>query len=97
MIHILDINGCPNFSSNSEKMTTPAPPITSERVSLPPGTSWGNFRDDDRAEYLSDHDIAAGRIPNSTNTNKNITREHQTNGFRSKRSKKLRANKSIYL
>ncbi len=45
--------------------------MTSERVTLPPGTSWGSFTDGDEFEYLSDQDIAAGRTPNSTNTNKN--------------------------
>ena len=65
--------GWPNFSRSSEKMTHAAPPTTSERVSLPPGTNCGNgnFIAGDELEYLSDQDIAGGRIPNSTNTNKN--------------------------
>lgn len=66
--------GWPNLSRISEKMTHPAPPTTSERVSLPPGTNCGNFipTDDELDEYLSDQDIAAGTIPNSTNTIKNM-------------------------
>lgn len=53
----------------SERMTRPDPAITSERVNFPPGTSRGIFGDlDDDFEYRSDHDIAAGRIPNRTNT-----------------------------
>jgi hypothetical protein len=44
--------------------------MMSESVSLPPGTSCASFIDEDGFEYLSDHDIAAGRIPKSTNTNK---------------------------
>lgn len=60
---------CPKFSMISERITRPDPAITSERVNLPPGTSRGIFEDsDDDPEYRSDHDIAAGRIPNSTNT-----------------------------
>jgi hypothetical protein len=51
-------------------MTHPAPPTTSERVSLPPGTNCGNCKAVDELPYLSDQDIAAGRIPNNTNTNK---------------------------
>lgn len=50
--------------------------MMSERISLPPGTSCGSFTAGDELEYLSDHDIAAGRTPNSTNTNKN--REWET-------------------
>lgn len=48
--------------------------MMSERVTLPPGTSCGSFIDGDEFEYLSDQDIAAGRTPNSTNTNK----KHET-------------------
>lgn len=44
--------------------------MMSESVSLPPGTSCGSFTDEGGFEYLSDQDIAAGRIPKSTNTNK---------------------------
>ena len=51
-------------------MTNPAPPITRERVSFPPGTNRGGFGNSDESEYLSDQNIAAGRIPNSTNTTK---------------------------
>lgn len=53
-------------------MIYPAPPIKSERVTFPPGTNGGIIEGEgDEAEYLSDQDIAAGRIPNSTRTNKN--------------------------
>lgn len=40
----------------------------SERVIFPPGTRYGSLGDCSEAEDLSDHDIAAGRIPNSTRT-----------------------------
>ena len=53
-------------------MTPPAHPITRVRVSLPPGTSSGSLNDVDELEYRSDQDIAAGRIPNNTNTAKNM-------------------------
>ena len=56
-------------------MTYPAPPIKSERVSFPPGTNWGIIEGDDEAEYLSDQDIAAGRIPNNTRTNRKYKKE----------------------
>ena len=46
--------------------------MMSETVTLPPGTSCGSFIDGDEFEYLSDQNIAAGRTPNSTNTNKNM-------------------------
>lgn len=46
----------------------PATPITRDRVSFPRGTIRGIVIDGDELEYLSDHDITAGRIPNSTNT-----------------------------
>lgn len=63
---------CWKFSINSERMTHPEPPSTSSRVILPPGTSSGSFTDDDddddEFEFLSDHDIAAGITPKSTNT-----------------------------
>lgn len=49
-------------------MTNPEHPVTRVRVSLPPGTSSGSFNDVDELEYRSDQDIAAGRIPNNTNT-----------------------------
>lgn len=49
-------------------MMYPAPPITKERVILPPGTSCGSFTVDDELEYLSDQAIAAGKIPKSTKT-----------------------------
>lgn len=49
-------------------ITNPAPPITRERVSFPPGTNWGGLGESDESEYLSDQDIAPGRIPNNTNT-----------------------------
>lgn len=56
------------FSISSERITYPAPPITRDRVNLPPGTSCGRFEDIEELEYLSDQDIAAGRTPNSTRT-----------------------------
>lgn len=68
MQQIPGIHGRPNFSSISERMMYPAPPITRDRVSFPPGTIRGIVIDGDELEYLSDHDITAGRIPNSTNT-----------------------------
>lgn len=58
----------PRFSSNSETITYPATPIKIERVNLPPGTNSGNLIAGDLVEYLSDQDIAAGRIPKRTNT-----------------------------
>jgi hypothetical protein len=60
------------FSSISERMMHPAAPITRERVTFPPGTSCGSLIDVDELEYLSDHAIAAGIIPKSTNTNNNM-------------------------
>lgn len=66
------IDELPNFSNTSDRMTHPAPPIMRERLSLPPGTSSGNFTDGDELEYRSDQAIAAGRIPNNTNTNKHM-------------------------
>lgn len=64
----LQVHRCPKFSNSSEKITHPAPPITSARVNLPPGTTSGSFTDGGGFEYRSDHDIAAGIIPNSSNT-----------------------------
>lgn len=59
----------PKFSNNSDSITQPAAPPMSARVTFPPGTSSGILKDGDReSEYRSDHDIAAGRIPNSTST-----------------------------
>lgn len=50
-------------------MTYPATPTTRERVSFPPGTRTGRFEDmEDPPAYLSDQDIAAGRIPKRTKT-----------------------------
>lgn len=68
MQQMAGIHGRPNFSSISERIMYPAPPITRDRVSFPPGTICGTVIGGDEAEYLSDHDITAGRIPNSTNT-----------------------------
>lgn len=59
---------CWKFSNNSERITYPEPPRTISRVILPPGTSSGSFTDDDEFEFLSDHDIAAGITPKSSNT-----------------------------
>lgn len=53
---------------NSDKMTQLAPPMTKERESFPPGTSGPTFGNSSEVEYRSDQAIAAGRIPNSTNT-----------------------------
>ncbi|CAK7331877.1 unnamed protein product [Dovyalis caffra] len=53
--------------------------MTRERVTFPPGTSCGSLIDGDELEYLSDHAIAAGIIPKSTNTNKNMEKlRHDT-------------------
>lgn len=49
-------------------MINPALPITSERVSFPPGTSRGALPESTGCEYLSDQAIAAGRTPNRINT-----------------------------
>lgn len=51
-------------------MTNPAPPITRESPSFPPGTISGSFGDVQVFKYLSDQHIAAGRIPNKTRTTK---------------------------
>lgn len=58
------------FSRSSDRITNPDPPIKTARVILPPGTSLGSLKDEVlvELEYRSDHDIAAGRIPNSTST-----------------------------
>lgn len=42
--------------------------MTRESVTFPPGTSCVAV--DDETTYLSDQDIAAGRIPNNTRTTK---------------------------
>lgn len=62
------VHRCPKFSNSSDKITHPAPPITSARVNLPPGTTSGSFTEGGGFKYRSDHDIAAGIIPNSSNT-----------------------------
>lgn len=49
-------------------MINPEAAITRARVSFPPGTSIGRFWEIDEFVDLSDQDIAAGRIPNSTKT-----------------------------
>jgi hypothetical protein len=54
----------------SEKITSKAPPITNERVTFPPGTI-GDIGASSSSEYLSDQDIAAGKTPKSTRTEKN--------------------------
>jgi hypothetical protein len=59
---------CCKFSNNSERITYPELPSTISRVILPPGTSSGSFTDEDEFEFLSDHDIAAGITPKSSNT-----------------------------
>jgi hypothetical protein len=51
----------------SETITSNAPPITAPRVNFPPGTIGGTGASNS-SEYLSDQDIAAGKIPKSTRT-----------------------------
>lgn len=53
----------------SEKITSKAPPMTNERVNFPPGTIGGTGASRS-SEYLSDQDIAAGKTPKSTRTEK---------------------------
>jgi hypothetical protein len=57
-------------SKISEKITSKAPPITNDRVNFPPGTI-GDIGASKSSEYLSDQDIAAGKTPKSTRTEKN--------------------------
>jgi hypothetical protein len=47
--------------------------MTAERVNFPPGTIGGTGASNS-SEYLSDQDIAAGKTPNSTRTEKNTCR-----------------------
>lgn len=58
---------------NSGTITSNAPPMTAERVNFPPGTIGGTGASNS-SEYLSDQDIAAGKTPNSTRTEKNTCR-----------------------
>jgi hypothetical protein len=55
----------------SERITSNAPPVTTERVNFPPGTIGGTGASNS-SEYLSDQDIAAGKTPKSISTEKNI-------------------------
>lgn len=68
MLNAVAIHKCTAFSSNSERITSRAPPMTRLKVNFPPGTSGWSFGDCEASEYLSDQDMAAGRTPKSKRT-----------------------------